>query len=60
MRTARWVAVLVGAAASAAVGIVVDRSSHSVSDTLYEAAGPVLLIWLVVGLVLFILRSRQA
>jgi hypothetical protein len=60
MRIVRWLLVLIGVAGSVAIGAAVDRSSHSVSDTLYGSVIPVLLLWLVVGLVLLALRPRRA
>ena len=58
MRIVRWIVVLIAVVASVFIGIVVDRSSHSVSDTLYGAAVPVFVVWLVVGLILLVLRRR--
>jgi len=60
MRVLRWLAVVAGVVASVAIGAIVDRSSHSVSDTLYASAGPVLLVWLVVGLAVLFLDRRPA
>ncbi|HEY7527418.1 MAG TPA: hypothetical protein VIA82_11370 [Candidatus Limnocylindria bacterium] len=60
MRTVRWLVVAAGMVGSVAIGAVVDRTSHSVSDTLYGAAVPVLLLWMGVALVLVFLRPRRA
>jgi hypothetical protein len=60
MRTLRWLVVAAGLIGTIAIGAVVDSSSHSVSDTLYGAAVPVLLMWLVISAVLVLLRRRQA
>ncbi len=60
MRLRRGFLVLAGAIATVAIGAVVDASSHSVSDTLYGAATPVLILWLVIGLVLLLGRQRSA
>jgi hypothetical protein len=60
MRVLRRLLVVVGIAGSVAIGAAVDRSSHSVSDTFYGAAVPVLLLWLVIGLLLLLaLRLRR-
>ena len=55
MRVIRLLLVVLAVAGTVAIGIAVDRSSHSVSDTLYGAAAPVLLLWLVVGAALLLL-----
>jgi hypothetical protein len=61
MRVLSWLVVAAGIAGSLAIGAAVDRTSHSVSDTLYGAAGPVLLLWLVIGAALLLLgRLRRA
>jgi hypothetical protein len=59
MRSVRWLVVTAGMVGSVAIGAVVDRTSHSVSDTFYGAAVPVLLLWIVVGLALLLLRPRR-
>jgi len=59
MRMVRWLVVVAGMVGSVAIGAVVDQTSHSVSDTLYGAAVPVLLLWLVIGVVLLLLRPRR-
>jgi hypothetical protein len=59
MRTVRWLVVMAGIIGSVAIGAVVDRTSPSVSDTLYGAAVPVALVWLGVSLALLILRPHR-
>jgi hypothetical protein len=61
MRVLSWLVVAAGIAGTLAIGAAVDRTSHSASDTFYGAAGPVLLLWLVIGAVLLLLgRLRRA
>lgn len=60
MRTLRIAAITVGGLATIAIGVVVDPASHSVSDTLYGAAVPVLLVWLAVAGVLLLPRRHPA
>ena len=60
MRTIRWLLALAGAIGTIAIGAIVDRTSHSVSDTLYGTAVPVLLLWLVIGGTLVFLRRLPA
>jgi hypothetical protein len=50
--------IVVGVLASGIIGLVVDRSSHSVSDTLEGAALPVLLVWVAVIATVVALRRR--
>ncbi len=58
MRVVRLLVIVVGVLASVAIGFVVDRSSHSVSDTLEGAALPVLLVWVAVIATVAVLRRR--
>lgn len=58
MRTIRAIALGVGVVATLGIGLVVDRTSHSVSDTLIGAAVPVLLVWLAIAAFLAVLRRR--
>ena len=51
---------VVAAAASLWVLLAVDRTSHSVSDTIYGAAPPIGLIWLVAVTVVLVLRRTMA
>jgi hypothetical protein len=60
MPALRRLLVVVGIAGTILIGAAVERGSHSVSDTLYGAIGPVLLLWLIIGLALVLLRRRQA
>ena len=60
MRFLRLLVVAGGVAGTVAIGAAVDRSSHSVSDTLYGAAGPVLLLWLVIAALLLLPRLRRS
>jgi hypothetical protein len=60
MRALRFLVVGFGVAASLIIGFLVDRTSHSVSDTLYAAAAPVALTWLAVAVLLVALRRRTA
>ena len=60
MRLVRWLVVLVAVVATLAIGAVADASSHSVSDTMYAATGPMLLVWLLVAVALRLLRPRSA
>ena len=59
MRVLRLLVVAGGVVRTVAIGAAVDRSSHSVSDTLYGAAGPVLLLWLAVAALLLLPRVRR-
>ena len=59
-RTARWVLVLAAVAASVSVVSVVDKSSHSLSDTLFGSAIFLVVIWAVAGLALLVMRRRDA
>jgi len=56
----RWVILMGGVVGTFAMGAAVDRTSHSLSDTFYGAAIPVLLLWLGIGVVLLILHRREA
>jgi hypothetical protein len=49
----------VAAAASVWIFLAVDSNSHSVSDTIYGAAGPIGLLWLVSLAVVFVLRRTM-
>ena len=60
MRVLRLLLVAVGIVGSVAIGAAVDRSSHSVSDTLYGAAGPILLLWLVIAALLLLPRLHRS
>jgi hypothetical protein len=59
-QTASWVLVLAAVAASVGIISVVDQGSHSVSDTLIGSAIYLIGIWAVTGLVLLVLRRRDA
>jgi hypothetical protein len=60
MRTVLSVAVFgFAAGASAWIFLTVDSRSHSVSDTLYEAAVPIGLVWLLALAVVFVLRRTM-
>jgi hypothetical protein len=60
MRRILTVAALgVAAAASVWIFLAVDSRSHSVSDTLYGAAVPIGLVWLVALAVVFVLRRTM-
>jgi hypothetical protein len=60
MRRILTVAALgVAAAASVWIFLAVDSNSHSVSDTIYGAAGPIGLLWLVSLAVVFVLRRTM-
>ena len=59
MRFLRLLLVTAGIAGTLAIGAAVDRSSHSVSDTLYGAAVPVLLLWLAITVALLLLSLRR-
>jgi hypothetical protein len=54
------ITLVVATAASAWALLAVDRTSHSVSDTLYGAAVPIGLIWLVAVTVVFVLSRTMA
>ncbi|HEX6655796.1 MAG TPA: hypothetical protein VF153_06255 [Candidatus Limnocylindria bacterium] len=56
----RLLLVAVAIVGTVAISVAVDQSSHSVSDTLYGAAGPVLLLWLVVAALLLLPRLRRS
>jgi hypothetical protein len=59
MGVLRLVLVLAGLIGTLIIGAAVDRTSHSVSDTLYGAAAPVLLLWLAVAAVLLLLQRPR-
>jgi hypothetical protein len=54
------ITLVVATAASVWALLAVDRTSHSVSDTLYGAAVPIGLIWLVAVTVVFVLSRTMA
>jgi hypothetical protein len=60
MRNFRIGLVVAGVIATVVIGALVDRTTHSVSDTLYGSAVPVALVWLVIGAALFMTRPRTA
>ena len=60
MRIYRIGLVVTGVAATLLIGVLVDRTSHSVSDTLYGSVVPVVAVWLVIGAALFAARLRAA
>jgi len=60
MRTLRWLLVVAGMIGTVLIGAAIDRGSHSVSDMLYGAAIPLLVLWLVIGIVLLLLRPGRA
>jgi len=53
-------ALVVAAVASVWIFLAVDRTSHSVSDTFYEAAIPIGLVWLAALGVILVLRRTIA
>jgi hypothetical protein len=50
---------VLAAAASVWVFLAVDSSSHSVSDTLYGAAAPIGLVWLIAVAVIALVRRTM-
>jgi len=60
MRIFRVGLVVAGVVATAVIGVLVDRASHSVSDTLYGSVMPVVAVWLVIGATLFVTRPGTA
>lgn len=54
-----WGVLVLGVVVTGIIGALVDSGSHSVSDTLYGAAGPVLLVWVAVAGVLVMIGRRS-
>ena len=60
MRILRFGLVVAGVGVTLVIGALVDRGSHSVSDTLYGSLLPVAAVWLVIALALFVTARRIA
>lgn len=60
MRFLRFLILGVAVAATVVIGVAVDQNSHSVSDTLIGATGPVLVTWLVTAAMLLLLARTMS